>query len=237
MNRAQHDWHERMVAALYGEMEEDERREFDTAIAGDETLAIEWEELRHARALLASHLVAASEDEDPYLLPAEILPKRSLQRASVVPFRSWVTASGIGFAAAAVLFVVLLIGGLRMDRTSDGLLLAFGHGSTATGANQPRSADVLTREEFADFARVMIGATAERFDELERRQANVQAEVAQALFDALSQSQLRQYDDLRARIELASFAGATANPLGAMPGEPHINRPMGQGENHDYQRN
>ncbi|MEJ2190532.1 MAG: hypothetical protein P8Y93_14230 [Acidobacteriota bacterium] len=96
---------------------------------------------------------------------------------------------------------------------------------------------MLTREEFADFAQVMIGVTAERFDELERRQANVQAEVAQALFDALSQSQLRQYDDLRARIELASFAGATANPLGAMPGEPRIKRPMGQGENHDFKRN
>lgn len=237
MNGAQHDWHERMVAALYGEMEEDERRELEAAIAEDDTLAREWEELGHARALLASHLVASSEDEDPYLLPAEILPKKSSRRASVVPFRRWVTASGIGFAAAAALFVVLLIGGLRIDRTPDGLLVAFGHGSTAASANQPRAADVLTREEFADFARVMIGATAERFDELERRQANVQAEVAQALFDALSQSQLRQYDDLRARIELASFAGAAASPLGAVPGGPHVNRPMGQGENHDYQRN
>jgi len=226
-----------MVAALYGEMEQDERRELETAIAEDEILASEWEELRHARALLASHLVASSEDEDPYLLPAEFLPERTSPRAPVVSFRRWVTASGIGFAAAAALFVVLLIGGLRIDRTPDGLLLAFGHGSTAVGANQPRAADVLTREEFADFARVMIGATAERFDELERRQANVQAEVAQALFDALSQSQLRQYDDLRARIELASFAGATANQLGATPGGPRVNRPMGQGENHDYKRN
>ena len=33
MNRAQHDWHERMVAALYGEMEEDERREREEALA------------------------------------------------------------------------------------------------------------------------------------------------------------------------------------------------------------
>ncbi|MEJ2190531.1 MAG: hypothetical protein P8Y93_14225 [Acidobacteriota bacterium] len=118
MNRAQHDWHERMVAALYDEMEEDERRDFETAIAEDQSLAREWEELRHARALLASHLALSSAVEDPYLLPAETLPKRSSQQAPVVPFRRWFMASSTGFAAAAALFVILLIGGLRINRTA-----------------------------------------------------------------------------------------------------------------------
>ena len=44
---------DRLIAALYGEMSDAERRDFDAELAADPALRAEWEEISGTRSLLA----------------------------------------------------------------------------------------------------------------------------------------------------------------------------------------
>jgi anti-sigma-K factor RskA len=127
---------QRMIAALYGELPPGERREFEAALAADESLRREWEELQGARAFLAA---APIEDEVPQFvfLDPELAAGRAAGAASararagrssgrlgwgwLAPWRS--PAGGFALAGAAV--IVLLLFGLRVDRTPAGLVVRF----------------------------------------------------------------------------------------------------------------
>jgi hypothetical protein len=218
-------WRDRMIAALYGELSADEMREFEAELEGDEELASDWQELREARASL-QHLdhVDAESDVVFGIPPAGQLRQRT---ATVVPIRRWILASAVGFAAAATVFVALLLVGLRVDRTPAGVLVRF-DGSSAgelaaasgvdpqlgTGGVASQGHQYLTRAEFTALAQLLMEATGARLDELERRQSSSQMELTQALYDALALRQQRQYDDLRTQIQLAAYRAAGTNPYG-----------------------
>jgi len=199
-------WRDTMIAALYGELPEDEMRQFEETLDRDDDLRREWDELRGARASLQQLTHEESEPEFTFRLP----PAQPLvgPDSNVVPFRRWPMASAAGFAAAASIFLVLLVVGLRVDRTPGCVLVRFGSPAADTGVTV-EAAGVMggqeypTRAEFAALADALIGTTSVRLDELERRQSNTQAEVARALYDALAVQQQRQYDDLRSQIQLA----------------------------------
>ena len=215
-------WRDRMIAALYGELSDDEMREFEAMLEQREELRLDWQELLEARAGLQR---LAREEDTPRAssrLSSSDAPEG--QRTVVVPLWRWAVASAAGFAAAASIFLVMLAAGLRVDRTQGGVTVRFGGpadravAASQIGGGVPVSAggSTITRAEFAAFADALVGATEARLDELERRQISSQAEVARALYDALAVQQQRQYDSLTSQIQLALLrgGGAAASPSG-----------------------
>lgn len=209
---------DRMVRALYGELPDDERRELDEAMASDEALRQDWQELQEARAMLAvlrddearSRRAVSPAGDLPFRLPAERVPRS--------PGR-WVLAAAAGFLLAVLLGGGLLASGLRVDRTPGGFVVRFGAETGPDPTLQAASAklvapdgqEYLTRAEFVAITQALAGVTAARFDDLERRQTETQTETAKLLFRALSTRQERQYNDLRTRLDLAAVRQARTN--------------------------
>ncbi len=145
--------------------------------------------------------------------------------------RSWwrrpAFTAGAGFAAAASLFVALLLAGLRVDATDGGLLVRFAPASDETVATDEapvgpevvaRGGEPVTREEFARFADLLVQATSAQLGDLERRQSANQVQLVGALYDALSVDQRRQYDDLRTRLD-AAMLQASLNEAAGSPAD------------------
>jgi hypothetical protein len=229
-------WRETMVAALYGELSDAEMREFETMLEQHEELRQDWQELLEARAGLQR---LAREDEAPSFSFAQP-PFAEEEPPKIVPLWRWAVASAAGFAAAASIFLALLVAGLRVDRTPGGVLVRFGGPAAGTAASLQAvdgsvpsvGQESITRAEFSALAEALIGATAARLDELERRQVTSQAEVARALYDALAVQQQRQYDNLTSQIQLALLRGGSAYPQAAGQGS-WISTP--EGNRHDTQ--
>lgn len=160
--------------------------------------------------------------------------------------RWWLPAAG-GFAAAAALFVGFLVAGLRVDHTPQGWLVGFAPAleqqvaaaiDTAETRQEPTTAaalppDLLTREEFASFAEIMLRVTDTRLTTLEQRQQDVQAELANALYTALATSQQRQYDDLRLRLQLVAAGWSQDHDLDLAPAANPLGDGPTDGGNHD----
>lgn len=211
-------WRDRMISALYDELSEREMKDFEAALERDVDLRKDWDELRAARASLQQLARDEAAPEFAFRMPP-VDPSRASD-TKVVPLWRWALASAAGFAAAASIFLVLLVAGLRVDRTTGGVLVRFGDtvagdamaasgpGEGFVGAGQ----DYLTRAEFATLAEVLIDTTAVRLNELDRRQSNSRAEVARALYDALALQQQRQYHDLSNQIQLALLREEGADP-------------------------
>lgn len=211
-------WRDLMVAALYDEIDDTERAELERALASDPQLHGEWRELGEARQWLAAAARVAEDDE-----PFE--PEAPAGRCGGSR-RGWWRPAMVGFAAAASLFLALLAGGLRVDWTPSGMLVRFGAEDPVPAAptdRQPVGHEVLaaadrgvTEEEFNRFAEMLVGATSARLDELERRQSAARVELVGQLYDALSVTQQRQYDDLRTRLDAAFLQQALSQESGVV---------------------
>jgi len=216
---------EQMIAALYGELGTAEMKRFEEALAADDELRSEWEELRGTRNFIGVAGTEGDEAEFSFTLPVE-LPRtddREASRGTVVrgPWRRLWTAAA-GFSAAAAIFAVLLFSGLRIDRTPSGWLVGFsgapenqaGFGSADIGGADA----VLTREDFAAFARELVQATDQRLTRMEERRSGEQAMLVRGFLEALdlqqqelSLHQQRNYEDLRARVELVAYGLAASH--------------------------
>jgi len=215
-------WRDLMVSALYDELPPDERAELEAELARDPALTVEWRELQSTRAWLQE---AAGGETDTADLEV-VLPPQPASRTSWWQ-RPAVTA-GAGFAAAASLFVALLLAGLRVDATDGGLLVRFASPEPSANAvidGAPtgpevvaRGGEPVTREEFARFADLLVQATSSQLDQLERRQSANQVQLVGALYDALAVDQRRQYDDLRTRLD-AAMVQASLNEAAGSPGD------------------
>lgn len=209
-------WRDRMVAALYDELDGSERAELEAELARDPELAREWRELQEVRAAIAAGGASDVAGQDLEL----VLPPRREEGGG------WLRAAfaaGAGFAAAASLFAVLLLAGLRVDATVEGVTVRFAPAAPAQGgeAEPTRMPDAVaegsgpvTREEFERFADLLVRATSARLDDLERRQTANQVELMGTLYDALAVDQRRQYQDLRARLDAAIVQAAMVDPGG-----------------------
>jgi hypothetical protein len=237
-------WRDRMVAALYGELDEEEMRQLSEELERNAELAAEWRELNEARAMLAR----LSDAEPAGEFRFDPQPEVSRGSGSVVPFPRWrwAMASAAGFAAAATLFLALIVAGLRIDHTSAGLLVRFGGGADQPGAvgleggGSGRAVtgfdqeQYLTRAEFAAVAEMMMQATTTRLDELERRQSSSHMEATWALYDALASNQQRRFDELSAQIQLAAYqtgGGGYGRPI---TGQPNTESQIKE-KTHDYE--
>ncbi|MGV8040274.1 MAG: hypothetical protein AB2L07_09410 [Thermoanaerobaculaceae bacterium] len=223
------EWRDRMVLALCGELPDDERRALEQAIASDPELARDWQELGEARAMLRDLAEDTRRDEPVFTLPPRaaelIVPRWQPWRAGL--------AAAAGFFFAAMLGGGLLIAGLRVDRTDEGLLIRIGRvasqddalQATAPAAIPAASPDTVTRAQLVAVTQALAGVVAARLDDLEKRQNDVQTETARVLFQALASRQQRQLDDLWTRIQVASYRGARpAKGPAADITQPHIER-------------
>ncbi len=209
---------ELMVGALYGELSEAQLKELEAACAADEELGQDWQDLREARALIAR---AGSETQSDFASEFDgdeqlALPARRTTPVVSMPRWRWIASAAAGFAAAATLFMALLLAGLRIDRTPAGLLVGFESVPESPGmilgpeqaamarAHDPKYA-FATRADLAAVAEILAQVTTQRLDQLEQRQAGAQTLMARSLYEALAERQQYQYDDLRARFELAVF--------------------------------
>ena len=202
---------EKMVAALYGELSTAEMRQFEEILADNEALRAEWDELRGTRRFISVAGDGEDETEFSFTLPVELPEQQAGHRSGGAvrsPWRRW-GAVAAGFAAAAAIFGALLFSGLRVDRTPGGLFIGFS-GATAS----------LTREDFSSFARELVTATDQRLTRMEERRTGEQAVLARGFLEALDVQQQglalhqqRNYEDLRARVELVAFGlAATQRP-------------------------
>lgn len=126
--------HEKMIAALYGELSEDEEREFMASLSTDEALRAQWEELQAVRSFLKRAEVQDPTPSFVYVPPSEPLERFAAgnDAAGNAHRRPWARLRGLlrspatGFALATTALVILLLAGLRVDRMADGVVVRFG---------------------------------------------------------------------------------------------------------------
>jgi anti-sigma factor RsiW len=107
---------ERLVAALYGELEPAEQRELERELAGDPALRAEMEELEEARGWLREW----KPDEAPPSFTIVAQDRARPMRRTRAAFLAW------AFGGATVALSALLIAGLRVDRVDGGVAVRFG---------------------------------------------------------------------------------------------------------------
>lgn len=177
------EWRDRMVRALYEELPASERRALEDRLERDPELRAEMSELREARRVLAGLA-----DDVPGGQGGELT--RIGGSPATRPGGGWrwrAAAAGVGFAAAATVFIGLLVAGLRVDRTPAGVLVRFGGETIAAPTAAEMVGGLVTRRELEAVAGSLASATAARMDDLERqRDADrtvLQAELVDAMLD------------------------------------------------------
>lgn len=127
-----------LVAALYGELSDAERAEFEVLLASDDALRTEWEELSGTRTMLGAWEL----DER---VPSFVMVDPGASRRRPVAdgwwsrfserFRGAFTFGGWAVAGAAAAVMVLAAGGLNVERTANGFAISFGEAEEAQVAD------------------------------------------------------------------------------------------------------
>lgn len=127
-----------LVAALYGELSDPERAEFEALLASDDALRTEWEELSGTRTMLGAWEL----DER---VPSFVMVDPGASRRRPVAdgwwsrfserFRGVFTFGGWAVAGAAAAVMILAAGGLNVEKTANGFAVSFG------GPNEAQVAD------------------------------------------------------------------------------------------------
>jgi len=119
---------DKMVAFLYGELPEGERRAFERMLEKDDALRTEFEELKSVRGVLAGWEV---EERAPSFVLVEGREAKEAPAPGLLDrFTEW--ARGLAgspawaLAATAVVLLVLAIGGFRVERVDGGVAFRFG---------------------------------------------------------------------------------------------------------------
>lgn len=211
-----------MVAALYGELGEPERRALMERVAADPALQAEWEELQQAQMLLRRAEVAEPVPDFVFLAPApEAAPfaRKARHRA----WGGWrLPALGFGLATAALL--ALMVGGLRVDRMDHGLALRWGPApvpapaaAALTGIPLEPSAtspaveaqlveasrgSYLTRNELVAYTQELVRVMGSDLTDYDRRRSGETVYMIREAFDELARRQQQDYERLDARVRL-----------------------------------
>ncbi len=218
---------QKLVASLYGELPEDEEREFQGQLAGDAGLREEYETLRSARSLLGAWETGESAPGFVFVEERE-RPRAAGGRWSRL--RGAMTPPAWGFAAAAALLAVLVASGFRMDRLPDGVAFRFGPPRTSIGAAPPSVAGVtlspapidaspadaypgvrgvqaseegpyLTHDAMDAYTAQTAKVIASMLSDYEQRRNNELAYVLQTFYAEMADRQARSFDELRNQIQ------------------------------------
>lgn len=119
-----------LIAALYGELTEDQELDFQRRLSGDADLRAEWAELTGTRSLLQEW--APEEDPAPSFVFVDDAEEPALGgwERFIRGIRRGMSAPAWTFAGATVALVVLVISGFRVDRVENGFAVRFGPAPT-----------------------------------------------------------------------------------------------------------
>jgi hypothetical protein len=211
-----------MVAALYGELSEPERRALMERVAADPALRAEWEELQEAQAWLRRAEVAEPVPEFVFLAPAQPETARPATKTRSGAWGGW-RLPALGFALATAALLALMVGGLRVDRVDHGLALRWGAspvptpaGTAMTGIPLEPSASgraieaqpvdrgqgtYLTRTELVAYTQELVRVMGSDLSDYDRRRSGETVYMVREAFDELARRQQQDYERLDARID------------------------------------
>ena len=224
-----------MVAALYGELSEPERRALLERVTADPALRAEWEELQEAQSLLRRAEVAEPVPDFVFLAPTP-----SATKARPRAWGGW-RLPALGFAAAAAALLALMVGGLRVDRMDHGLALQWGPspvpapaGTTMAGIPlepaasgttaeaqpaAPVQRSYLTRNELVAYTQELVRVMGSDLTDYDRRRSGETVYMIREAFDELARRQQQDYERLDARVRLieSGLAAFAVTPAAGSP--------------------
>ena len=212
---------DKLMAYLYGELPESERRAFERLLGEDAELRQEYEELAGTRAMLPAWRI---EERVPSFVLVEDRPEP--KRASFWErfVASWkVPSPAWGLAFATIALVVAAAAGLRVQKIDGGLAFRFGEEAAAPvrstvpelGPGQelalrenpdrsvlvPATADWVTREEMDNQnAELVMALTKALNDYGQRRDAETYG-LVQSMAQQLRDEQNRDYRQITGRLD------------------------------------
>lgn len=227
---------ERMIAALYGELNAEDQAAWERDLERDPELRAEWDELCATRRTLGGWEVESAPANLVFLEPARRDPAGEGSRR-----RTWFRPAW-GLAAAAAAAVVLLAAGARVDRVDNGVALTFGESRPAPVArySDPGGDLPVTRADLSAYSTDMLNAVSAMLLDQRAQQEGELAYVLQNLYENLKAEQRREVDDLRVQIQgmgmglwaeqtrttarLESIMGLALSSDQAPAGSPPLNR-------------
>ncbi|MBD3334883.1 MAG: hypothetical protein GF355_05155 [Candidatus Eisenbacteria bacterium] len=152
---------ERMIAALYGELPEEEEREFRKLLETDETLRAEWEDLQFSRAFLKKADAAEATPSFVFVSPLERPADAEPAQPKPPEENAWtsfwdrllgaVLSPATGLAIVTAALVILVLAGFRVDRVDGGLVFRFGRPPEPVSSSAaPDGAEQSDRSAFAE---------------------------------------------------------------------------------------
>ncbi len=174
---------EQLVAYLYDELDEDERRELEVFLDANEDARQQLADLRRTRRVLG-----AWEDEAPPSEVTFVSEDASVGKKRLVIDFTWQRAAAVGFAIAAVLVLAFT----RVDvSVNEGSMAVLMNWSDPTGSSASESDSVLTVDRFVEYQREYLGLTQGLIEASELRQRAAMIEFAGVL-EARRQEDLRE---------------------------------------------
>ncbi|TPW05916.1 MAG: hypothetical protein FD129_2710 [bacterium] len=213
---------DKLVAALYGEMTDAERRDFDNQLRTDSALRAEWEEISGTRSLLSGWEL---EERVPSFLVVDAgrQPRRAPASGWLDALRdrfgNWFSIGGWVVAGAAAAVLILALRGVQLQRTDGGFQVTVGpnnrpvarelvnplgavpqqvSGNGDIGAN-PSS--YLTREEFDQYSAAMLRMVSAYMNEYRGRRDDEIGAALRSLYGDINAKQSSQYEDLLGKID------------------------------------
>ena len=213
---------DRMIAALYGELNDTEQAAFAAQLASDPALRAEWEEISGTRNLLTGWEL---EDRVPSFIVVPTVTTRPRVSMGWVEglrerFGNWFSVGGwvVAGAAAAVLFLVAK--DIRIEKTANGIAFNFGKpapanhvvptdavndfGGTPRLVNDGADAgQYVTRNELDQQSAAILRMMSAYMDDYRGRRDQEIGAALRSLYGNLNARQASQYEDLLGKIDAA----------------------------------
>lgn len=217
---------DKLVAALYGEMTDAERMDFDAQLQADPALRTEWEELEGTRSFLKGHEV---DERVPSFLVVEAKGQaRGRSPAGWLNdlrdrFGSWFSVGGWVVAGAAAAVLILALKGVQVQKTDGGFQVNVGPGNRpvardvvnplgttpqqvngglgSEGQAGSDGAAYLTRDEFDQYSAAMLRMVSAYMNEYRGRRDQEIGAALRSLYGDINARQSSQYEDLLGKID------------------------------------
>jgi hypothetical protein len=221
---------DKMVAFLYGELPEGERRAFERMLERDDALRAEFEELSSVRGALSGWEVEEH-------APSFVLVEDRKDRKAAEPrfgllerFTEW--AQGLAgspawaLAATAVLLIVLAVGGVRVERVDGGIAFRFGGDRPAPLVSDPMpglgqgqelalgegpvnadgvmttvSSDLVTQSDLDTHNEELLMGLMKALNDYGQRRDQETYAMVQSMYQQLRDEQNRDYRQLHGRLD------------------------------------
>lgn len=227
---------DKMVAYLYGELPESEERAFRRLLETDDALRAEYEELAATRDTLRGWEVEEHAPSFVLVEPASPAPAHRNRATAedgwwarfLERIRTVAVTPAWGLAAAAVVLLVLAVGGFRVERVDGGVAFRFGDsrtpepvqvatpGPATSGVGETPAAElaaspgtsaqpadaVLTREDLETYDSNLMLTLAQLLNEYKRQNDRNVTEGFQTFYQQVSSQRSYDYEQLSGRIDL-----------------------------------